>query len=99
MTQITIEIENETYQKLEAVAQKAGKKPDDLTRALIEKALQKPAISRSIKSVLKEKGRIRLQDNVTQNDIPSLESVCNALGNAGGPSLESLIDQQRGSKM
>lgn len=98
MTRITIEVKNETYQKLTATARKTGKKPDDLTRELLEEALEGTIGAQEIKTILKKTGRIRTKNTATQNDIPSLSEVCQALGNAGGPTLESLVDQQRGRK-
>ncbi len=97
MTKITIEIENATYQKLEVAAEKVKKKPDILIRELLEKALQESTRPWDTESFLREKGRIRSQSNVVQNATtpPSLESVCNALGNAGGPLLEVLVNQRR----
>jgi hypothetical protein len=100
---VRIDISQETYERLEEQARRAGKTPESFTRELVETALdaQVQAQPKTTLEALQAAGRIRpLSDDMRRRIIPgvTLNEVRAAMTEAAGSSLSEIILEQRGPK-
>jgi hypothetical protein len=103
MGAIRIDIPQETFERLEEQARRAGKAPDVFTLELVEEALEtrEQTQARTAREVLQAAGRTRtLSEALRRRIIPgvSLDEVRAAMNEAAGPSLSDIILEQRGPK-
>lgn len=103
MNMLEIDLPTETRRRLEAQALREGKTVHELTRELIESALQTCEGSgpKTAREVLQSAGCVStLSETLRRKIIPgvTLDEVRAALTAAGGPSLSEIIMEQRGPK-
>ena len=103
MSQIVIDLPQETYKRLEEQARRAGRSPEALTRELIETALltSEEARPKTAREVLQAADRVgSLNETLRRKIIPNvtLDEVRMALTQAAGPSISEIILEQRGPK-
>ena len=103
MSTLVIDLPPEIYKRLEERARQLGQAPEELSRALLEAALQSSEVAQptTAREVLEAAGRIRpLSSTLRRKILPgvTLDEVRALLSQAAGPSLSDIIQAQRGEK-
>jgi hypothetical protein len=103
MPTIVIDLSPEIYRRLEEEARQVGKAPGAFPRELLETALhaQEEPRPRTAREALQAAGRIHpLSEVLRRQIIPGvpLDAVRRAMSQAAGPTLSTIVLEQRGSK-
>ncbi len=102
METLVVRLSSEAYQALQERAAREGKSPEALSGEVLEKALAEGSDGAlTPREVLEAAGRVRpLGPGLRQRIIPgvSLEQVRKSLSETEGPSLSTIIMEQRGPK-
>ncbi len=103
MPTIVIDLSPEIYRRLEEEARQVGKAPEAFTRELLETALraQEEPRPRTAREVLQAAGRIHPLSELLRRQITPgipLDEVRRALSRAAGPTLSTIVLEQRGPK-
>ena len=104
MSTITIDLPQETYERLEERARKTGQTPEVLSRHLLETFLspQTTPSPHTVRDALYGTGRARpLSEALRSKIIPgvTLNTARKILANTAGPSLSEMIEEQRGPRL